>query len=95
MELDELHKAARVMQRGRLELMAAGETGAANTLGESLDKFLNREHDPEYCEQCGDIFCPFGEPLHFHHDGCPCCCTVADEEWDGEKMNSMLLARNR
>lgn len=25
------------------------------------------------CTQCGAIVCPHGEPLHFHHDGCPVC----------------------
>jgi hypothetical protein len=26
--------------------------------------------EPE-CTICGIIACPMGEPLHFHHDGCP------------------------
>jgi hypothetical protein len=25
------------------------------------------------CILCGAIVCPHGEPLHFHHDGCPAC----------------------
>lgn len=25
------------------------------------------------CSECGEICCPHGEPLHFHHDGCPAC----------------------
>ena len=25
------------------------------------------------CMICGIIHCPHGEPLHFHHDGCPAC----------------------
>lgn len=25
------------------------------------------------CSQCGADLCPHGEPLHFHHDGCPSC----------------------
>lgn len=25
------------------------------------------------CAVCGSIICPHGEPLHFHHDGCPAC----------------------
>lgn len=28
--------------------------------------------EPE-CIFCGAIVCPHGEPLHFHHDGCPAC----------------------
>lgn len=30
--------------------------------------------DPE-CLMCGIIACPDGEPLHFHHDGCPAFCS--------------------
>lgn len=25
------------------------------------------------CEGCARTFCPHGERLHFHHDGCPAC----------------------
>lgn len=25
------------------------------------------------CSTCGAFVCPYGEPLHFHHDGCPAC----------------------
>jgi hypothetical protein len=25
------------------------------------------------CEACARVFCPEGERLHFHHDGCPAC----------------------
>lgn len=28
--------------------------------------------DPE-CEICALRDCPFKEPLHYHHDGCPIC----------------------
>jgi hypothetical protein len=28
--------------------------------------------DPE-CLECGARDCPSGEPLHYHHDGCPAC----------------------
>ncbi len=30
------------------------------------------------CVICGQRDCPHGEPLHYHHDGCPAC--VFDEE---------------
>ncbi len=26
------------------------------------------------CLSCGVRECPHGEPLHFHHEGCPSCC---------------------
>lgn len=25
------------------------------------------------CTKCGTLCCPYDEPLHFHHDGCPAC----------------------
>ncbi len=25
------------------------------------------------CVDCIMVHCPFEEPLHFHHDGCPAC----------------------
>lgn len=25
------------------------------------------------CLDCGARDCPHGEPLHYHHDGCPAC----------------------
>lgn len=25
------------------------------------------------CSKCSVIICPFGDVLHFHHDGCPTC----------------------
>lgn len=28
------------------------------------------------CLDCGARACPLGEPLHFHHDGCPADCGV-------------------
>jgi hypothetical protein len=32
------------------------------------------------CEECAKVFCPHGERLHFHHDGCPAC---SDDESAG------------
>lgn len=39
---------------------------------------IHRLHSP-YCKDaecliCGVLACPAGEPLHFHHDGCPADC---------------------
>lgn len=32
------------------------------------------EHCPEdECEVCGLAACPHGDPMHYHHDGCPSC----------------------
>ena len=55
------------------------------------------EDDGE-CMACSQIDCPDGEPLHYHHDGCPCCsqkptlepppdaqvCVWREREWDYE-----------
>lgn len=45
---------------------------AAHAKHELLDALLNECTDME-CLACGQILCPYGEPLHFHHDGCPAC----------------------
>lgn len=29
--------------------------------------------DDMECIFCSALICPYGEPLHFHHDGCPIC----------------------
>jgi hypothetical protein len=46
---------------------------------EALHERIRADHslvdeckEPE-CIVCGSIICPHGEPLHFHHDGCPVC----------------------
>jgi hypothetical protein len=43
-------------------------------------------HDVKNCNEdectiCGIINCPFGEPLHFHHDGCPACFDASNQEY--------------
>jgi hypothetical protein len=32
------------------------------------------------CASCAIVFCPHGEPLHFHHDGCPACSDEKNHE---------------
>lgn len=44
----------------------------------TIDKLLDHCGDPE-CYECGAIICPWHEPLHFHHDGCPACCQHEDD----------------
>jgi hypothetical protein len=44
---------------------------AASTESER-DGVLQECTDGE-CMVCGVIICPYHEPLHFHHDGCPAC----------------------
>ena len=47
-------------------------------------KEIHRLH-AESCEDsecllCGVLSCPVGEPMHFHHDGCPACPAPASDE---------------
>jgi hypothetical protein len=51
-------------------MLVALESGAVH--GCELDAAI-QECDDHECLTCGALFCPYGEPLHFHHDGCPCC----------------------
>lgn len=53
-----------------------------NLAGELIRKFVQGDHkctgDTETCGYseciiCGARDCPHGEPLHYHHDGCPAC----------------------
>lgn len=46
-----------------------------------IDGLLGHCGDGE-CMDCGAIVCPYGEPLHFHHDGCPACCQFEDDQHD-------------
>lgn len=39
-----------------------------DVVGDLLDHCPDAE-----CEECGKAVCHHGEPLHFHHDGCPAC----------------------
>jgi len=49
------------------ELREAKKKGTA---WRTLDKILAGCPDAE-CAECGAIICPLGDPMHFHHDGCP------------------------
>lgn len=48
-------------------LRAAKKAGLDGTV---LDEILAQCPDAE-CSKCGEIICPLGDPMHFHHDGCP------------------------
>jgi len=45
-----------------------------------VDRLLNHCGGDE-CMECGEIVCPYGEPLHLHHDGCPACDFDSEEEY--------------
>lgn len=48
------------------------ETNTGRSMSEVVHRLLMHCPDNE-CVICGTIICPHGEPLHFHHDGCPAC----------------------
>lgn len=50
-----------------IELRDAKKRGADER---TLDKILAGCPDAE-CAECSAIICPYGDPMHFHHDGCP------------------------
>jgi hypothetical protein len=47
--------------------------------GVQLGALLGHCDDCE-CPICAKIICPFKEPLHFHHDGCPSCCNAPKDD---------------
>lgn len=72
----------------RTESRISCETGAGDVIAKDEDEVRQvmaeeapgwsideiKKHD-EWCDcaSCGEAACPDGEPLHFHHDGCPAC----------------------
>lgn len=48
-------------------------------LKQQLDALLGHCPDGE-CLVCGEIICPHGDSMHFHHDGCPSCAEDDDED---------------
>lgn len=101
MKLDALHQNMRDLFVA--ELKVAITTGSIpEAMEREVDDLLNTCPVGEYCDQCGDIFCPWGESLHFHHDGCPCCASEPDPPTDraarhAERMKrwKALLKRNQ
>lgn len=62
--------------------------------------FCEKDHvdgPPEKCPAnecmiCAVIDCPHGEPLHFHHDGCPAC--VFDDDGKGGCSHSVIYRKD-
>jgi len=49
-------------------------TSEFRRLSRIADELLNHcDKEQGECSVCGRIVCPFKDPLHFHHDGCPSC----------------------
>ena len=70
------------IQTEKLDLANATIAGlklALQKYSQITDDLLNHCKIDE-CEECSKIVCPFNEPLHLHHDGCPACCNVPPTE---------------
>lgn len=50
-----------------------------NALHGKIDRLLAHCPDGE-CATCGEIICPHGGAMHFHHDGCPSCAEHDEAE---------------
>lgn len=71
MKLDSLHQ--KMQELFVAELAVCIAVGTIPPQMEYATEQLFEQCGSETCDQCASIFCPYGEPLHFHHDGCPCC----------------------
>lgn len=56
---------------------AAEAAARIEELSAQVDALLQHCPDGE-CLTCGEIICPHGEPMHFHHDGCPTCAQLEE-----------------
>lgn len=74
----------RAMPRTRALNPAFAAMVAAATRGDaaSIAEHVWACDDAAECDTCGEILCPYNEPLHFHHDGCPACARASDAERD-------------
>jgi septal ring factor EnvC (AmiA/AmiB activator) len=60
------------VQISMLERELAEAKAEAERLRDNVCQLIDHCPDAE-CGTCGMAACPYGEPLHFHHDGCPAC----------------------
>ena len=66
-ENQDLRMEVHALQGGAVTLNEAQHTATADCPGSE-------------CMQCGARDCPYGEPLHYHHDGCPACARRAETD---------------
>lgn len=74
MELDDKHLTIRAIAVAYLRLRLKGlplDNKDVCKLSDTIDDL--QKDCAECCDQCSAIFCPYDEPLHGHHDGCPAC----------------------
>lgn len=94
MKLDNLHN--RIRDLFIAELAVAVATGSIpDAMERETERAFAQCPGGECCDQCAEIFCPYGEPLHFHHDGCPCCSNDADDRPARMQRWKTLLKRNQ
>ena len=91
MKLDAYHQNMRDKFVVELRQLIDGKSVDSSELDELLNACPARV---ECCDQCAEIFCPYGELLHFHHDGCPCCSMRPVAYSDDRSRYKMLLERN-
>lgn len=81
--------------RKELTATVAVMVGALKKYSEITDQLLN--HCPICeCEECAKIVCPFNEPLHLHHDGCPSCHDIPENKlgYQSALANTPLAAKD-
>lgn len=59
--------------------------------------FVCPEGPTSECTGCGARDCPYGEPLHYHHDGCPACYRAfqAQHAADADAENKKTEEQNK
>jgi hypothetical protein len=62
---------------------------------DALDHPATNECPDQECMVCGIRDCPEREPLHYHHDGCPCCSQRAEPETPKTCATCRHLTRQR
>lgn len=75
MQLDERHSLMRKLWVEELTNLTTNpnyyNSDEHTQLGNKIDALFMQ--CAECCDQCSELFCPYSEPLHGHHDGCSCC----------------------
>lgn len=65
-------------------------------MAEEIEKHPPTDQCPDQeCWICGARDCPFHEPLHYHHDGCPICFPIIHEIYAAIISTPSLRVRER
>ena len=71
---DDFRKPSEVYREVHGAMMSARVLRQLERRETQLDALLNHcDKQNGECGFCGETVCPYGETLHFHHDGCPAC----------------------